>query len=388
MLHTTEMNSLLSPFQLNSLKLPNRVVMAPMTRNKSKRNVPGPDVAQYYRRRAEGGVSLIITEGTAVGHKASHAYPNVPNFHGKEALEGWRKVVEEVHRADGKIFPQLWHVGSVRQTHHCHNEGVDNSGGQCCYKEKVPGYAPSPIPHPYIKGAEIPHEMSKKDILDVIEAFAKAALNAKKLGFDGVEIHGAHGYLIDQFFWAYTNQRTDEYGGTLGQRTRFATEVVQAVRNAVGQDFPIDFRFSQWKLGDYNAKLANSAQELEFFLLPLVTAGVDLFHCSTRHFWDLAFSDSPLTLAGWTKKITGKPTIAVGSVGLDLDFIATKTGHSSPLQTLDKMNILLNSLEKGEFDLIAIGRALLGDPLWIQKIAEGRINEITLFSKKALDDLF
>ena len=136
-----------------------------------------------------------------------------------------------MHAAQGKIFPQLWHVGSVRQHHHCHNQGVDNPKAECCFEGPVPGYAPSAIPHPYVENAEIPHEMSHTDIADVIKAFAHAAKDAKSLGFDGVEIHGAHGYLIDQFFWERTNKRNDQYGGkTLAERTRFAVELVEAVR--------------------------------------------------------------------------------------------------------------------------------------------------------------
>ena len=382
------MNILLSPFRVHSLELANRIVMAPMTRNKAKGHIPGPDMAQYYRRRAEGGVGLIITEATVIDHKAAHGYPDVANFYGKEALEGWKRVVEGVHQAGGKIFPQLWHVGSVRQMHKCHNGGVDNPKAQCCHQTRVPGYAPSPVPNPYVEGAEIPHEMSKQDIDDVVRAFAKAAVDAKKIGFDGVEIHGAHSYLIDQFFWSYTNKRTDEYGGnTIGERTRFAVEVIRAVRDAVGNEFPIDFRFSQWKLGDYNAKLVRSPQELESLLLPLANAGVDMFHCSTRRFWEPEFEGSSLNLAGWTKKLTGKPTITVGSVGLDADFITTMTSHASPHQLLDKMGMLTRSLEKGEFDLVAVGRALLAHPTWFQKVSEGRLGEIIPFSKEALDTL-
>jgi len=384
------MKALTKPFHLRSLQIGNRIVMAPMTRSKSKRGIPGHDVAQYYQKRAKGGVGLIITEGTVIGHKASNGYPDVPHFYGEEALKGWKKVVEEVHQAGGKIFPQIWHVGSIRQTHHhCHNEGVDNPGEQSCYHAKVPGYAPSPVPHPYIvEAAEIPHEMTLKDIEEVIQAFAKAALEAKKLGFDGVEIHGAHGYLIDQFFWDRTNIRKDQYGGkSIAQRVRFGVEVVQAVRNAVGSDFPIDFRFSQWKLGDYKAKLAHSPLELESFLEPLAKAGVDLFHCSTRRFWEPEFAGSSLNLAGWTKKITGKATITVGSVGLDNDFVTTMSQHFSPSQSQDKMNILLHSFQNGEFDLVAVGRSLLADPLWFQKVVEGRFDEIVLFSEEALKKL-
>lgn len=154
----------------------------------------------------------------------------------------------------------------------------------------------------------------------LINAFAKAAADAKRLGFDGVELHGAHGYLIDQFFWKETNRRTDEYGGDLTGRTRFASRIIHAVRKAVGSRFPIIFRFSQWKTGHYDAKLAYTPEELEAFLAPLTDAGVDIFDCSTRRFWEPEFEGSRLNLAGWTRKLTGKPTISVGSVGLKGDF--------------------------------------------------------------------
>jgi len=383
------MEAFLKSFNTSSFQVSNRIVMAPMTRNKSINHIPGADVAHYYRRRAEGGVGLIITEGTVVGHKAGHGYPDVPSFYGKKALEGWRYVVQEVHTAGGKIFPQLWHVGSVRQHHRCHNEGVDNPKAECCYENRIPGYAPSAVPHPYVEGAEIPHEMTLNDISEIIQAFVQAAQDAKMLGFDGVEIHGAHGYLIDQFFWSYTNKRTDKYGGaTLAKRTRFAVELLQATRSAVGPNFPIDFRFSQWKLGDYNAKLAYTPQELESFLTPLVQAGVDIFHCSTRRFWEPEFPDSSLNLAGWTKKITGKPTITVGSVGLDIDFVTTMKEHITPHQTQNKISELLSRLENAEFDLVAIGRALLADPYWFQKIKEGREEEIALFTSESLNKLY
>lgn len=378
------------PFSLKSFSTSNRIVMAPMTRSKSRGHIPGSDVADYYARRAAGGVGLIITEGTVIGHKAGHGYPDVPNFHGKEALDGWKKVVEEVHQAGGKIFPQLWHVGSIRQSHHpCHNQGADNPQATCCFEKKVPGYGPSPIPHPYVENGEIPHEMTEQDIADVIQAFARAASDAKQVGFDGLELHGAHGYLIDQFFWDYTNKRSDRYGGkTLADRTRFAVEVIQAVRKAVGPDFPLDFRFSQWKLGDYKAKLAKTPEELESFLIPLADAGVDIFHCSTRRFWEPEFSHSQLNLAGWTKKITGKPTITVGSVGVDDDFISSMVQHNPVHHAENRMDELLKRLSDEEFDLIAVGRSLLGDPLWLKKIHEGKFSEITPFTQKSLETLY
>ncbi|MBC2710044.1 MAG: NADH:flavin oxidoreductase [Desulfosarcina sp.] len=368
-------DALLNPFQVKGLTLPNRVVMAPMTRSFSPGNVPGADVAAYYARRAQHRVGLIITEGTVVAPKNGHAYPNVPDFAGKAALDGWRQVVDRVHAAGGKIFPQLWHCGSVRQP------GMPPDPDQ-------PGMGPAAILHPSMKSGTPPTVMTEADIADVVDAFAVAALNARDIGFDGVEIHGAHGYLIDQFFWDATNRRTDGYGGAHSwERTRFAVEIVRQMRQLVGDEFPICLRFSQWKMGDFEARLAHTPKELERFLAPLADAGVDLFHCSTRRFWEAEFEVDSLNLAGWTRKLTGKPTITVGSVGLDTDFLAAlikgDPGHSSDAH----LSTLLESLEREDYDLVAVGRALLADPAWVTKVVDGRIDQVIPFTKESLNTL-
>ena len=370
-------DQLTQPFAVKSLTLAGRVVMAPMTRSHSPGNIPGADVADYYRRRAKNKVALIITEGTVVT-PAGHAYSDVPNFYGEAALEGWKNVVENVHAEGGKIFPQLWHAGSVRQP----GMGPDPS---------VPVYGPSALRHPFIEDGPPPLEMSQADIEMVIEAFATAAEQAKQIGFDGVEIHGAHGYLIDQFFWERTNRRTDRFGGnTAAERTRFAVELIKSVRGEVGEDFPICLRFSQWKIGDYEAKLASTPQELEDFLIPLTEAGVDMFHCSTRRFYLPEFPDSDLNLAGWTKKITGKPVISVGSVGLDTDFISTRLSPESSNPQGSKLTILYlqERMSRDEFDLIAVGRALLADPEWAVKVIDNRFEEINSFTVESLNTLY
>ncbi len=366
---------LLKPFTLKALSLPSRVVMAPMTRNKSPNNIPGSDVADYYRRRAENHVGLIITEGTVVDI-TGHAYPDVPNFYGEKSLQGWKTVVEKVHRAGGKIFPQLWHTGSVRQS----GMAPDPS---------LPGYGPSPILHPSIEDGEPPKEMSISDIDDVITAFAKAAKQAENIGFDGIEIHGAHGYLIDQFFWDRTNRRSDRYGGdTIGERTLFASEIIGAIKEKVRESFPVCLRISQWKMGDFDAKLAHTPQELEQFLNPLSEAGVDIFHCSTRRFSQPEFPGSPLNLAGWTKKITGKPVITVGSIGLDTDFVSMRIKGETAKGSEETIHDLLACLARDEFDLVAIGRALLADPTWVTKVVQGRFDEIKTFTMGCLDTLY
>lgn len=362
--------ALFQPFQLGGLSLTSRVVMAPMTRSFSPGHVPNAQVVEYYRRRAAAGVGLIVTEGTTVNHKASNGYPNVPQFFGEAALAGWRKVVEAVHNEGGKIVPQLWHVGAGRRL------GTEPDGS-------VPAYGPS---EKIKEGQVVVHGMTQVDIQEVIAAFAQAAKDAKAIGMDGVEIHGAHGYLIDQFFWEGSNRRTDEYGGSLANRSRFAIELVQAVRAAVGPDYPIIFRFSQWKQQDYSARLVETPQALAEFLQPLADAGVDIFHCSTRRFWEAEFEGSSLNLAGWTRKLTGKPTITVGSVGLDGEFLQFMVNTDKVAQpaSLEK---LLERLNNEEFDLVAVGRALLVDPDWAIKVRDGREQDILPFSREALTTL-
>lgn len=364
-------NSLFSPFQLGTLTIPNRIVMAPMTRSASPGNVPNENVVEYYRKRAAGGVGLIITEGTCIDHPAASGYPNVPSIYGDEALAGWKKVVDAVHAEGGKIIPQLWHVGGVRKA------GIEPGGD-------TPGYSPSGM---IIPGKVSGHAMSLADIDDVINAFAKAARDAKEVGFDGVELHGAHSYLIDQFFWEGTNQREDQYGGDFVQRTRFATDIIKAVRAAVGPDFPIVFRWSQWKSVDYTARLVTTPEQLEAFLAPLSEAGVDVFHCSTRRFWEPEFEGSDLNLAGWTKQLTGKPTITVGSVSLSDDFLpepGQKTFKEAQPASIDN---LIDRLDSEEFDLVAVGRALITNPDWANKIKQNRLDELQSYSKDALTTL-
>ncbi len=233
--HSQAVQSLFKPFKLGKLSIPNRIVMAPMTRGFSPEGIPGQNVADYYRRRAEGGVGLIITEGTLINHPASASSPNYPSFYGEKALKGWSEVVASVHAAGGLIFPQLWHEGTTRKIGALPNIDVMPVG-------------PSGITS---AGVKVNEPLSETEIASIVQAFAQAAADAQSIGFDGIEIHGAHGYLIDEFFWDKTNLRTDKYGGDLVSRTRFAAEIIAACRLAVGPDFPICLRISQWKEATY-----------------------------------------------------------------------------------------------------------------------------------------
>ncbi|UZT99290.1 NADH:flavin oxidoreductase [Chryseobacterium fluminis] len=349
--------SLFKPFQYKNLQLKNRIVMAPMTRAQSDNGVPTQAIADYYARRAEAEVGLILSEGTVINRPASKNIQNIPDFYGTEALNGWKNVITAVHANGGKMGPQIWHVGDTR----------------------------SSADYPSVE-MEKASTMSMEDIQDTIAQFAASAKSAKDLGFDVLEIHGAHGYLIDQFFWDVTNTRTDEYGGkTLKERSRFAVDVVQAIRAAVGEDFTIIIRLSQWKQQDYKTKLAHTPEEMEEWLLPLKEAGVDIFHCSQRRFWEAEFEGSDLNFAGWAKKITGQPTITVGSVGLEGDFMAAFAGQGTGKADLSE---LTRRLERGDFDLVAVGRALLQDPEWVKKVKEGNTEDLLDFSAESLAVLY
>ncbi|MES2896103.1 MAG: NADH:flavin oxidoreductase [Pseudomonadota bacterium] len=363
-------DALFTPFDFKGLHLANRVVMAPMTRSFSPDGVVTKEVADYYRRRAEGQVGLIVSEGTGVNRPASVNDRNVPRFHGEKELAAWKTVIDEVHAAGGVMAPQLWHVGAVRT--------------------RDPEWAP-PGPYDSPSGLSRPDKafgapMSDADVADAIRAFAEAAGNAKKLGFDAIELHGAHGYLIDQFFWDGTNRREDAYGSQgLSGRARFAADILKAVRAEVGPDYPVIIRISQWKQQDYEVKLAQDPKALEAWLGALVDAGADILHCSQRRFWEPEFEGSDLNFAGWAKKVTGVPTITVGSVGLSGEFIAGFAGEASQPASLDELE---KRLERGDFDLVGVGRALLQDPEWVLKVRDGRTEELKSFDRGVMATLY
>lgn len=363
---------LFSPFSIGKVRLDNRIVMAPMTRNRSPGGVPNDAVIAYYRRRAEAGVGLIVTEGVGIQHGSalgggSMKERDVPFLYGDAALAGWRAVVDAVHGAGGRIVPQVWHMGPIRE---------DGTGPY----PQVPSSRPSGLWGPAGRRSTVPDDyvarvlperkaMTDGEIADVIAAFADAARNAVLTGFDGIAIHGAHGYLIDSFLWAETNRRNDRWGGDLAGRSAFAAAVVSAIRGAVGGDVPIMFRFSQWKQQDYQALLARTPGELEMMLRPLVDAGVDIFDASTRKFDMPAFDGSDLTLAGWARQLTGLPAMAVGGVGLDRDLYGSYAAGGSA--GIDNLAGVRRRMTAGEFDLIGVGRALIADPQWARKAERG-----------------
>jgi 2,4-dienoyl-CoA reductase-like NADH-dependent reductase (Old Yellow Enzyme family) len=367
-----ELAPLFEPFDLCGVRLANRIAMAPMTRGFSPSGVPGDDVAGYYARRAASGVGLLITEGVGVDHPAALGGSgvdgdNAPHMYGEAALAGWRRVVEQVHAVGGVIAPQLWHQGVMREQGtgpHPDAVSVRPSGiwgpldRQTLYPD---GYmsAVAPVTAP----------MTEEEIADVVAAYGRSAAHAARIGFDAIAIHGAHGYLIDSFLWDGTNLRDDAWGGDRVRRARFAVEVVKAIR-AEARDLPIIFRFSQLKQQDVRARLADTPSELEKILGPISDAGVDVFDGSQRYFDTPVFEGSPLNLGGWAKKLTGKVGMSVGGVGLP----APKIADPAQAMAEGRANLkkLAARLERGEFELIGVGRALMNDPDWVRRLMDGR----------------
>ena len=358
---------LFTPFELGPLSLANRFVMPAMQRELAPDGIPSADMARHFRARVEGGVGLVIGEATAVNHPTATHYWKYALLTA-QAIEGWKPVVETVKDAGGKMFFQLWHQGAVR----------DQGKGPF---PDAPTISPSGR---WARQQRSGRAMTAVDMEQVTEAFVEGARTAKALGADGVEIHCAHGYLLDQFLWSETNLRDDEYGGDHVGRTRYPCEVIRAIRSEVGSRFPISARISQWKERDFSARIAETPGQLEDILLALKAAGVDIFHASTRRFWETEFPDSSLGFAGWVRRLSGLPVITVGSVGLDSDIMASLAGAEARSTGNAGLAELARRFDNQEFDLVAVGRAILGDAHWVRKIKEGRYGELRPFTR---DDL-
>lgn len=366
--------ALFQPLEIRDMHLRNRIVMSPMTRGFCPDGVPTDDVAAYYRRRAEGGVGLIVTEGVAVDHPAALGDAglgenNIPLLGSAASIEGWRKVVDQVHANGAKIIPQLWHQGVMRKpgTGPYPDVASVSPSGIWGPLGRMTSIDPKSIP----ADPNIGDPMSDALIEDTIEAFVRSAVNAVEAGFDGIALHGGHGYLLDNFLWEGTNQRTDRWGGSREKRSAFPAEIVRRIRAAVGEGMPIFFRFSQWKQQDFRATLADNAAELREVLMPLADAGVDVFDASVRYYNRAGFEGDPASLAGVAKKVTGKLSMAVGGVGInqgmyDRDKAAAVVSDFGPL---------FDRFDAGEFDLVAVGRAIIGDPQWTTKFRNGDATE-------------
>jgi 2,4-dienoyl-CoA reductase-like NADH-dependent reductase (Old Yellow Enzyme family)/thioredoxin reductase len=329
------------PFRIGQMELRNRLVMPPMvTRYATDKGYVTERTKNYYEARARGGAALLIVEATFV-HPCGHAFANQLNISSDSYIPGMSELVQAIHRHGAKVGIQLHHGGRMAKS--------ELSGMQ--------PVAPSPLAS---SGGEVPRELSLEEIGEVITSFAEAALRAKKAGFNGVEIHGAHGYLIDQFISRSSNKRQDEYGGDLPNRARFLIEVIKRVREAVGNGYPVWCRING---KEYGLEEETTLEEAQQIAQMAQEAGVDAIHVSA--FGPLAPNNLTsstfvpcviLDLVEGIKKVVTVPVIASGR-------ITPEAAESI--------------LEEGKADLIAIGKALLADPEFPSKVASGRLEDIT-----------
>lgn len=334
---------LFEPFRLGQMQLKNRIVMAPMG---SRYGAPGGLVSQrtidYYEARAKGGAGLIIIEGSAPGTRCSLG--NQLSLGEDSYIEDWEKLAAAVHKHDAKIAVQLMHAG------------VELRDGQPVQ------VSPSPVMVPTRNiglSGKPPHELTIDEIGEIIQWFAASAVRAMKAGIDGVEIHGAHQYIIASFLSSASNARTDKYGGTLGNKARFPVEVLQAVRRAVGPEYPVWIRLNGQEYGVPNGV---TLEETKRIVPMLVDAGAQAIHVSGYGAGSFA-TKSPLpdtegfllSSAAEIKKVTDVPVIAVGRLNVDI-------GEQA--------------LRDGKADLIAFGRRLLADPELPNKARDNKLDDI------------
>ena len=356
---------LLQPLEIGRLRLRNRFVLPGMQRAWTVDGAPTERMREYYRQRALGGTALVITEACAVDHPSATSN-SLFGWLTARTAGAWASCVNAVHSAGGAMFLQLWHQGAVD------TGGADEGSG-------FVALSPSGLAHP---DKPFGRAASAADLAAIRQAFVRSAVYAQEIGADGVEIHACHGYLLDQFLWPAINRRTDRYGGAaMSGRAAFPAEVIAAVREATGPDFAISVRISQWKELDYEAKIAATPGELGELVSILRSAGADLFHVSTRRFWTPEWDGSDLGLAGWVKSFTGAPVIAVGSVGLDVDVMATLEGEEARPTGNSRIEDLVRRFRRGDFDLVSVGRSQIGDPDWVAKVRDDRIGEIRPFRR-------
>jgi 2,4-dienoyl-CoA reductase-like NADH-dependent reductase (Old Yellow Enzyme family) len=347
-------STLFSPTNIKDIELANRIGLAPMTRTSATaEGLATEEMAQYYTNFAKGGFSLILTEGTYTDDQYSQGYFNQPGIINKEQINAWEKVTKSVKQQGAKIFVQLMHAGALSQG----NRFVSNTAGPSAVKpqgEQLGFYGGS-------GEFTLPKEMTEADIADVIKGFVIAAKNAKEAGFDGIEIHGANGYVLDQFLTDYTNKRQDQYGGSLENRLRLPIEVVKAVREAVGADYPVGIRLSQAKVNDSDHKWKGGESDAEVIFTKFVDAGIDYIHIAEPNAAVPAFGETGPSLVELVKKYTNTVVIANGSLG-------------DP----DVAEALLNERKA---DIVTIGKAALANQDWANKVKNGKNLEEFDFQK-------
>lgn len=329
------MKKLLMPYNSQALNLKNHIVMAPMTRSRATGNLPNALMAEYYSQRK--GAGLIITEGTAPAPEAL-GYARIPGIFSAEQVEGWKLTTSAVHQNNTKIFLQLMHTGRIG------HEANLPEGAHVVGVSAIPAAGQMHTDNQGMQDYPVPVALTTAGVQDVIESYVKAAQNAISAGFDGVELHAANGYLIEQFFNPNINNRTDIYGGSIENRTRFAIEIAQRVADAIGKE-KVGVRLSpNSNLGDLQAYDADTTLETYIHL------SREFNHIGLAY---IHISINPLVPAGTLSAIR---TEFEGS----LIYCNTFTADKAEAELL-----------KGDADLIAFGRGFLANPDLEQRIING-----------------
>ncbi|MXO73514.1 oxidoreductase [Alteraurantiacibacter buctensis] len=355
---------LFTPLTIGRTTLRNRWVMPAMQRGMCEGGAPTAELAAYYARRAQGGVALVIGESAAIDHPSATVQPTAARLT-QATRDGWARCVDGVRAAGGEMLLQLWHEGAMR------------TDGEAL--------SPSGLAHP---GKPSGRAATQEELAEICDGFVRSALIAQSIGAAGVEVHAAHGYFLDQFLWHGTNVRQDGYGGPdMAQRARFPAEIVAAIRAECGPDFLISLRFSQWKEVDFAARVAPAPEDLATLATLLRDAGADVLHASTRRFWEPEWAGDPRNLAGWTRAC-GLPVITVGSVGLDTDVMDVfMRGVDPGPRVAQAVDELAAGMAAGHYDMVAVGRALIGDADFVAKVADGNYGAIRTFRRDDLGKL-
>lgn len=326
-----------TPFELGGYQLRNRFVVAPMSRvSTGTDGVPTTNMQTYYEAFALGGFSMVITEGIYTDAVTSQAYPLQPGMVTKEQQQGWKQVTARVKQHGAVFIAQLMHAGALSQ---CLTKTFAPSAIQPT-GEKMQEYGGGEGPFP------LPHEMTTEDIEIVQRGFIQSALHAYTAGFDGVELHAANGYLLDQFLTDYTNTRTDLYGSSIANRFRIIKEIIEGIRAVVPERFIVGLRLSEGKVNNLRYRWPEGAVTAREVLAEAALAKPGYIHIAaeTGNWAREAMYPDGSSYTGLAKQITGLPVIANG--GLHQPELANQV------------------LEDGHGDLLAIGKAALANPDW------------------------
>lgn len=305
---STDAAGLFTATDINGITLRNRLAVAPMTRVSATEDGTATEtMARYYERFARGGFGLLITEGIYTDQAFSQGYIHQPGITDEAQAQAWRPVLDAVHRHGARIFAQLMHAGAISQG----NRFRDTTVGPSAVQPK--GHQ---MDFYYGKGAyPVPAAITDEQIAEAITGFAASAARATAAGFDGIEVHGANGYLIDQFLTDYANQRSDRWGGDTRQRTTFVRAVFEAVRAKVGKSVPVGVRISQGKVNDFTHKWAGREQDAEAIFGTLAEAGVSYIHVTEHKAWEHAFEGGHDSLVALARRYAPHvPLIANGGV--------------------------------------------------------------------------